>query len=132
MRHRAASGWKRDSTGGKSTRMQTCSDMLKKGTTTSQNLVLGAEQVTRDRSRSRAAACHLDGVIAGASIESTIEVHHYTPDGCLGSSAGNKLTTMALVKQITEPLLARESHHPKLVGLLKNYGAMKPRRSHNI
>lgn len=91
---------------------------------TVKNLVLGAENGDTGSFKVSGNGVTSTGVIAGASVESTIEeCTSYLPMECLGNGASNKLMTMGLVGFVYGAGTSDETV-TKLIGL-KNYGAMK-------
>ena len=91
---------------------------------TVKNLVLGAENGDTGSFTVSGNGVTSTGVIAGASVESTIEdCTSYLPMECLGNGASGKLMTMGLVGFVYGAGTSDETV-TKLIGL-KNYGAMK-------
>lgn len=91
---------------------------------TVRNLVLGAETGDTGSFTVSGNGVTSTGVIAGASIESTIEeCTSYLPMECLGNGTSGKLMTMGLVGFVYGAGTSEETV-TQLIGL-KNYGALK-------
>ncbi len=91
---------------------------------TVRNLVLGAETGDTGSFKVSGNGVTSAGVIAGASVESTVEdCTSYLPMECLGNATANKLMTMGLVGFVYGAGTSEETV-TQLIGL-KNYGALK-------